>query len=156
MLAAENDQYINMIRTLAGPSCKPSDVDRARLMHYRLGNMLDDIQRKREMLFEWMCFYDSREAAESPAYGAMKIFEIEDGETHWVAAESETDAMRFHYRICGYDSLEEYSADMGGFSVRRLEPGMALRVDSDDGAEIKSCVDWADVEEACLIASTVY
>ena len=92
--------------------------------------------------------------------GLFKVFEIEDGETHMVAATSQDHALQFYaVELSGYESVERYKEDMLDVEVlERLGETVIPVYDIDDTGEliVKTAAEWADVEKPCVVSTTVY
>ena len=91
--------------------------------------------------------------------GMFKVFSIDDGETHMVAATSEQHALHFYgVEMSDYASVEEYISDVGDVEVLEIAGDTVVPVyDIDDTGEliVQTAAEWAEVESPCLISTTV-
>lgn len=79
----------------------------------------------------------------------MNVYQIDDGEWHWYAADTFADAIAMHCSIIGEDEFDE-------LRISKMADHQELIVrNEDDGSEtIKSCEEWAN--ERGPICSTAY
>lgn len=91
--------------------------------------------------------------------GSFRVFEIEDGETHMVAANNQHQALLFYaVEISGYDSIEQYELDVCDVEVREQLGETVVPVwDEETGKLIvKTAAEWADVELVTFISTTCF
>lgn len=92
--------------------------------------------------------------------GPSKVFLIDDGECHWIAALSEDDAYQYHAVECaGYQSIDEFKAEMNP-EIKLIHPARTIGVkdmdDEEKPTEYLSACEWAERTERGCFASTVY
>lgn len=89
--------------------------------------------------------------------GPVKIYRIDDGETHWVAATGSKVALRYHgVDSLGYESVAAYKRDLGPVSIFRLFPHEWLKVTYDCGKVVgMRARDWA-ADQLGVFCSTVW
>jgi hypothetical protein len=89
------------------------------------------------------------------------IYLFDDGERHWVSAESEDHAITLMAKSIGYDSAAEYLKDEPDTRGVQLPDDQELAVFKDypyrdpTPKTIKTCGEWA-AEKPGVIASTCY
>lgn len=92
--------------------------------------------------------------------GQFKLFEIEDGETHLVAATSKDGALQYYaVDVSGYESVDAYRKDMISVEVTEQESDTPIPVyDIDDTRElvVKTAAEWADTDSHCVVSTTAY
>ena len=90
----------------------------------------------------------------------MHTYLIDDGEKHWVSAESADDALRIHAENYGYNTVAAWKDDFDGFEITELPDDQVLDVgDSDDPTAprvAKTCGEWATSKPNQLVATTLY
>ena len=89
-----------------------------------------------------------------------KVFHIDDGEQHWIVANSEESALNYHYGTNGRDYIDVTDiTEMGDSEL------LTIRLDEypDQAEVIKSCKEWVEDAEkdllktnAVCIATTCY
>jgi hypothetical protein len=88
----------------------------------------------------------------------MHLYKIDDGEGHWVSAESEDDALRL-YACTSYGSVEAYLDEVGGRSnvdIQELEDDQTVAFDDEDTGEVdtRRAIDWC--KHRGVVGSTCY
>ena len=103
--------------------------------------------------------FQQREAV-TEYQGTLKIYEIEDGETHMVSATSKEHALEFYgVKLTGYESVEEYQADMGPVEVLEQLGDTVIPVhDVDDTGKlvVRTAAEWAIGDAEQVVSTTVY
>ncbi len=104
--------------------------------------------------------FQSRNAVSEYSDGLFKLYEVEDGETHMVAATSADHAIQYYaVDLSGYESLEKYKMDVLDYEVAEVAGDTVVPVyDVDDTGKliVKTAAEWADVDKPVCISSTVY
>ena len=77
----------------------------------------------------------------------MKIYEVKDGETQWVLANSFIDALKQLVELYGYKDVNEYFDSSFTLTIRQIPPSEQLTIDWDDEGKItKTAKEWAEME----------
>lgn len=80
----------------------------------------------------------------------LKLYRIEDGETHWLIAESASEAMMKHAESLGYDNEELYLGDMGPIQLGIEDPAKSIRVTLEGEPEMtreQTAAEWVQDED---------
>ena len=85
-----------------------------------------------------------------------RVFKLEDGETHWIVAETADEALRIQaIDSCGYESVEEYIEDIGGVELEVCFWSFRITLVDDAGdTHKKQAWEWA-LSEKGIFCSTV-
>ena len=75
----------------------------------------------------------------------LRVFRIEDGETHWVVADLADEALQYHAIELGYDTADDYLKDANDVKCEPVLWSDSIRVRSDvDGSEVTmQAWEWA-------------
>lgn len=103
----------------------------------------------------WLAFQQRETLSEYK--GEFSLYAICDGETHYIAARSGTEAVE-HYASMTGETVEEIRANSDEWDVQCLPPELGMGVFDEDGDkyEVKSHAEWAGVDAPEWICSTAY
>src|SRR5690606_27652381 len=104
------------------PNCPKVVIDQLKAIICRERRELSDCQRNVALLEAWVKFHDDPHLTQYERQ--YRLFRIDDGETHIVAATERAMAVEFYaVKLCGYKSIDSYRQDVGRFDVQELDPG---------------------------------